>query len=78
MATGEEFVCREIAAPCLAGQPDNETCMVAAKILSCVGSYRDDSVKNIVNTRYPLVTVIAESVHSVPLLENILFRFKTI
>lgn len=78
VAPGEEFVCREIAAPCLAGQPDNETCMVAAKILSCVGSYRDDSVKNIVNTRYPLVTVIAESVHSVPLLENMLFRFKTI
>lgn len=78
IATGKEFFAREISAPIPGIQPDAETCRIAARVLSAVGSYRDDEVKNKVNARYPLVTVSVESSHSVPLLETLLFRFKTI
>ena len=78
IAVGKEFFAREKCAPVPGGQPDAETCRIAACILSAVGSYSGDEVKNKVNTRYPLVTASVESLHGVPLLETLFFRFKTI
>lgn len=78
VATGKEFLTREINAPVPGLQPDAETCRIAARILAAVGSYRDDAAKDKVNIRYPLVTVTVESSHGLSLLETLLFRFKTI
>lgn len=73
----KEFFVRERSSK-TCGQPDREACRIAARILSCTGSYTDASAAGRVNTRYPLITSVVESERDVSALETMFFRFKTI